>query len=91
MSHSWPSTSTAKAALASPGPMAAATSAPVTPRANVIVLPSGKVMVTLDAVMGADTGLLLWFEVLVQNLAIVKGRGAPKSRPTLEYLGSELA
>jgi hypothetical protein len=42
-----------RAALARPGPMAAAISAPVTPRVNVMALPSGRVMVTCSGL--ADT------------------------------------
>src|ERR1051326_8348238 len=54
-SHCFPSTSATSAALARPGPIDAATSAGVTPRANVIALPSGKVTVTFAA-FGAETG-----------------------------------
>src|SRR6201999_544701 len=57
-SHSLPFTSRISAALARPGPMAAAISWPVTPRGNVMVLPSGKVMVTL-AWGAADKGFSL--------------------------------
>src|ERR1700744_4589490 len=60
-SHSLPSTSATKAAFANPGPMEAAISPGVTPRANVSAVPSGKVTETL-AEGAADTGFLLFFE-----------------------------
>ena len=40
--------------------MEAAISPPVTPRANVSTLPSGKVMFTLATEAGADTAFLLF-------------------------------
>ena len=75
-SHSLPSTMMISAALARPGPMAAAISAPVTPRAKVMALPSGKVMVTCSG--AADTGILL---ELAGNCGGPLASGAASSSP----------
>src|SRR5258706_9559261 len=56
-SYSLPSTRMISAALARPGPIAAAISPPVTPLAKVMALPSGKVTVTSSG--AADTGISL--------------------------------